>query len=311
MVWFFMLGCSFRPAVPPLASAYTSPDPAALASCPSATARTFPIEQVVEVPMRLDRVTGLPTVEVVVEGRPARFLVDTGAGANVLSRRVVERLGLDVRVAGAVGTAGGEVGSGRASATLQLGTLRIDDPEIVVLDRSHLRSVLLGTTLVEFDGILGWPVLGAGRTTLDYGAERLRLEPSAAPTADERVGPMVWQDAPVASAMVGGRARPVLLDTGATLTVMEQGEDDPLPVEDGRPRKMNGGPGAPPVPFRRTTGPVEIHALGLGRVYGRLDVTEIPTGPSGNCARGALGSDFFAGRVLVVDGVRGTAGIQP
>ena len=86
-----------------------------------------------------------------VNGKPTRFMVDTGATAVTLSQAEAERLGLDWRRApmGQANTANGTV----PVHTLQLGTVRVGDLVInnvgAVVLPAQLPHVLLGNTFLS------------------------------------------------------------------------------------------------------------------------------------------------------------------
>jgi clan AA aspartic protease (TIGR02281 family) len=101
--------------------------PALLALCGCASEpRVLPSNeaaQVVTLPMQLDEVH--PSIEVMVNGRPARLLLDTGADQIVLSSSAARRLGLPVRSTGTPGSgaAGTYIASTTAIADLGAGAI--------------------------------------------------------------------------------------------------------------------------------------------------------------------------------------------
>ena len=90
-----------------------------------------------------------------VNGRPVRFIVDTGATYTALSRTVAQRIGLDYRTGRPTQTM---TANGAVSGWLvTLGSVRVGDlsergMEAVVFDNDALPVVLLGTNfLARFD----------------------------------------------------------------------------------------------------------------------------------------------------------------
>jgi predicted aspartyl protease len=111
-------------------------------------------------------------LEVMVNGKPVRLVLDTGAAGIVLSRPAAERVGL-TRVAGAtvrgIGDNAKLSGGYRAIAeSFRVGDVAFRDALISVADQS-----LSGLQ----DGLIGSNVLGEFLITLDFGARKLRLDP--------------------------------------------------------------------------------------------------------------------------------------
>lgn len=101
-----------------------------------------------------------------VNGKPTRFMVDTGATAVTLSQAEAERLGLDWRRAPMVqaNTANGTV----PAHTLQLGTVRVGDLALTnvaaVVLPAQLPHILLGNTFLS-------------RVSMKRDNDTMRLEP--------------------------------------------------------------------------------------------------------------------------------------
>lgn len=129
-----------------------------------------------EVPLRpfVSGATRMRTfgLEVVVNGKPARLVLDTGAAGIVLSHPAAERVGLtrvtDATVRG-IGDNAKLTGGYRAIAErLQIGDVEYRDAVISVADQS-----LVG---IE-DGLIGSNVLGEFLITLDFAGGKMRLDP--------------------------------------------------------------------------------------------------------------------------------------
>jgi predicted aspartyl protease/Tfp pilus assembly protein PilF len=111
-------------------------------------------------------------LDVLVNGKPARLVLDTGASGIVLSRPAAERVGL-VRVTDATVTGIGDnskmSGGYRAIAErFRIGDVEYSDAVINVADQSFVG--------IE-DGLIGSNVLAEFLITLDFAAGKLRLEP--------------------------------------------------------------------------------------------------------------------------------------
>jgi predicted aspartyl protease len=111
-------------------------------------------------------------LEVMVNGRPARLVLDTGAAGIVLSHPAAERVGL-TRVADATVRGIGDntklTGGYQAIAErFRIGEVEFRDALVRVADQSFVG--------IE-DGLIGSNVLGEFLITLDFAAGKLRLDP--------------------------------------------------------------------------------------------------------------------------------------
>jgi predicted aspartyl protease len=104
-----------------------------------------------------------------VNGKPARFVLDTGAGGNVITPEAARRLGLaSSQKATAVGTAN-RVDAGVA-------TLRRLAVGSVVLEHAPIFIIPLPEAL-QADGLIGYPFLRRFVVTIDWPNSRLLLTP--------------------------------------------------------------------------------------------------------------------------------------
>jgi predicted aspartyl protease len=111
-------------------------------------------------------------LEVTVNGRPARLVLDTGAAGIVLSHPAAERVGLmrvtDATVRG-IGDNAKMTGGYRAIAErFRIGDVEYRDAVISVADQSFVG--------IE-DGLIGSNMLGEFLITLDFAGGKLRLDP--------------------------------------------------------------------------------------------------------------------------------------
>ena len=132
--------------------------------------------QATEVPLRgfVNPATRVRTfgLEVLVNGKPARLVLDTGAAGITMSRAAAERIGLqrvtDVTVRG-IGDNAKLTGGYRAIAEhFRIGDVEYRDAVIAVADQS-----LVG---IE-DGLIGTNVMDEFQITLDFAGGKLRLDP--------------------------------------------------------------------------------------------------------------------------------------
>jgi hypothetical protein len=123
---------------------------------------------------------GLPVVEVMVNGHPRRFIVDTGAAFTVLASDFAAECGVlpipgkDI-LAGTSTTR--KVGIQPAIIdSFRIGKLQIRNHPAVILQASDLRFRLFGLlTVFKIDGIVGWNALRNLHVTIDYAHEELRI----------------------------------------------------------------------------------------------------------------------------------------
>jgi hypothetical protein len=112
-------------------------------------------------------------------GHPLSVLVDTGAGATVVSLALVEKLGLELeKISAAGGGAGGvslEVFSVQ-DATLKLGKLTPRVRQLMAMDFEHINHGLACKGCEPVDAILGVDVFEAQSAVIDYGSSSLFLK---------------------------------------------------------------------------------------------------------------------------------------
>jgi predicted aspartyl protease len=168
-------------------------------------------------------------LEVMVNGRPARLVLDTGAAGIVLSHVAAERVGL-ARVAAAtvrgIGDNAKMTGGYRAIAErFRIGDVEYRDAVISVADQNFVG--------IE-DGLIGSNELGEFLITLDFAGGKLRLDPlpdyhPGEEFADRTVSPQMENATRVfrfghlllVPARVGNAAnRMFVLDTGAANTLI-------------------------------------------------------------------------------------------
>ncbi|HZO87310.1 MAG TPA: aspartyl protease family protein [Chthonomonadaceae bacterium] len=163
--------------------------------------------------------TGEVVVRASINGKPPRkFMVDTGAGITMLMPDVAKELGLALGAKLNLG-AGGGAAAGRVTrvASIQVGSARVKDVNVVVSDISSFRA-LIGADLA---GILGYNFLSQFQVTLDYGAQRLTLAPASAPLpSGDPAGLDIGPNVPIVEARIGGQKCRMMLDTGAMWTIL-------------------------------------------------------------------------------------------
>ncbi|MGE0482120.1 MAG: aspartyl protease family protein [Phycisphaerae bacterium] len=167
------------------------------------------------VPFSLDR--GKIVVEARVNGRgPFPFVLDTGAGANILNQDLADELGLETTGKTKVGD---PTNPESISATIvrldsiQLGDARFEGLRALAWDRGALYG---GANAPR--GILGYPLFAKCLLTLDYGAQRIELTRGELPKADG-VGVIDYRiehgGIPTFEIKIAGQRVPAHLDSGA------------------------------------------------------------------------------------------------
>ena len=148
-------------------------------------------------------------VDAVAGGKPLRLVLDTGAGANVLTPDAARRLGLSLRDADFQVKGAGDAPMSAKLATipeLKLGALTLKRVATVVVP-------LPGA--LECDGLLGYPLFARFVTTLDYAARRVTLAPPGTRPGGVPVVLRLANNIPEVEASVDGIRSWFRLDTGA------------------------------------------------------------------------------------------------
>ncbi|RAK52616.1 retropepsin-like aspartic protease [Phenylobacterium deserti] len=137
-------------------------------------------------------VSGHQTVEGQINGKPATFVLDTGANVSVVHAGYAEMFGLSPQrgVAGAaMGLGGGLQASRSAIDALQVGAVSIRQEHLMLADLSQLTTVLGRLSATPIHGIIGQDVMRRQRAVIDVARPMLYLQPAAAepaPVAAER-----------------------------------------------------------------------------------------------------------------------------
>lgn len=155
----------------------------------------------------------LPAVEVLVNGSPARFILDTGVGETLLDRGIAERLGLEslgVEPIHFPAGPAGEVDHGILSE-LQLDALLVRGVPVQI---HPVRESFAGLLPFPVDGVLGTGLFSQVQTSLDYPRRRLRLSPGRRLAAGEPLY-LAGEQYPLVEARLNDRLDTLLfLDTG-------------------------------------------------------------------------------------------------
>jgi hypothetical protein len=193
--------------------------PACATAQPARTPVTAPAEASVDIPFTLLE-GGNIVVSVTMNGRPARFLVDSGASATVLAPASAAAAGVSTQEAVEAQAGGGQVGARAGSlASLVVGTWELHPLPVAVMK--------LGVA-GDYDGVLGNDVLHQRLVEIDFPRARLRLHPegpglrqSFARTMTRLPATTTLESLMVVQVDLDRRgAMPAVLDLGATSSVV-------------------------------------------------------------------------------------------
>lgn len=213
---------------------YTSP----LTSRPKVTP---PVPAKIEVPFELKG--GLVFVKVKVNGKPANFILDSGAPILVLHPRLAAK---------AIDTLEGKGISGALQLQrvevpdFEFGTLHQQQVEAITLDLSHLEKI----TNRPIDGLIGYSTLKDYEVLLDYKNKLLTLFKPDATDFHKAVKPKAEMDftlqahIPVVAAKIGTQTLYFGLDTGAEANLIDLRSQNKLSPKDYRKSKTGRVSGA-------------------------------------------------------------------
>ncbi len=110
--------------------------------------------------------SGLYYTTVVIDGKPFRFLLDSGS-SNLLYRKTFEVLGLEASGSDRIEDATGRISTtGRTLISrLRLGDLIIENAGFLVTDKPDVKCL-------EADGVIGWEIMNSGYWTFQPGAKK-------------------------------------------------------------------------------------------------------------------------------------------
>ena len=222
---------------------WTRPPAATLGETGQALGGYFTARGYTALPLRRDLGNHLE-VAARINGRPGRFLLDTGAQISVVNRSSLKRFGLSavrtsVRVYGAVGGPGEQIQAALAS-TLQVGPCAASPFLLGVSDLSTLNHGRRqgGSGGGNFDGIIGADLLQSFDFVVDTGSPRLfarSVGGQAAANAHPDLGNFLrergFAEVPMRRVSISdfevvadiNRRRAVMLvDTGAAVTLLDR-----------------------------------------------------------------------------------------
>lgn len=149
-------------------------------------------------------------LDVMVNGKPAKFIVDSGAGLNVITTAAAKRLGIEGGTTIQTGGAGKE---SRPAKLVNLESVKIGDAEV----RNDPAIVLDLPPVLACDGLVGYSFLRHFASTFDYDQNQLtfhdatRFKAPADATATEL---KIAMNHPHVKGEIAGESGWFLLDTG-------------------------------------------------------------------------------------------------
>jgi clan AA aspartic protease (TIGR02281 family) len=122
--------------------------------------------------------SNLIIVDSTINGAGAKMILDTGAGATIVSKKAAERFGLEI-----AGTSCPGMGAG---GDVQMDTVEIDSLVVGSVSHRNVKSMTMDLSSIcgkleeEVDGIIGYDILSSTRLTIDYPARQLVLQEAPA-----------------------------------------------------------------------------------------------------------------------------------
>ena len=191
---------------------------------------TFPARPVV-LPL-LQSPSGIPMIEVTIEGKKHNFWLDTGSSMSIVSSAVAIECGIEpltrdtLEVATTTGRVPAQAG---AIGHLQLGGVDIRNTTalIVANERMQVRLAdpLGGTTIVQIEGVVGYDIIRRLDIRLDYVNHRVTMMRPDSSIRPPRTGRnLFWVGTPIVR-LVTSKGIPLHfnLDTGAQETYSTDG----------------------------------------------------------------------------------------
>ncbi|MGH7681307.1 MAG: retropepsin-like aspartic protease [Candidatus Eiseniibacteriota bacterium] len=112
------------------------------------------------------------TVEARLDGRPARFIIDTGAGGTIVDSSAAAEYKLKLRLrskkGGGVGSTSMPMGS-VAKHDLRLAGIDLSNTKLLTIDLSHVNAGLKKAKVNPVVGVIGADVLWRHHAVIDYG----------------------------------------------------------------------------------------------------------------------------------------------
>lgn len=211
---------------------------------------TYP-DETIEVPMTLTP-SGIPQIELEINGKKKVFWIDTGAKLTVLSSDTAKECGIvpltEKTLEAGTSTSKNVEVLPTIIPKLQIDSLLIQNHPALILDESDLTFKSMGLfTLFKIDGLLGWNALQHLSLELDYLQKKLSIHnpketlPSSAPRN------LFWAGCPIVRVQSeDGTPLHFGFDSGSSHTFIRENIFQKVPTPSPRPktiRKIGGAGG--------------------------------------------------------------------
>ena len=273
-------------------------------------------QEEVIVPMRINR-AGHAMVEVVINGVPKWFIIDTCADMSVITKSIAEESGVipNMDHACEIGTSTiMDVSAIPASIDeLKIGDLTLRNHRVYHMNDADLEFRLLFLTILKIEGILGWNAIRAMHLELDYAKEQVLIAKPNTAQAERKIG-WAGESQPLVRVLTDdGTPLWFRLDTGSTDTFLYSDVYKKLDLTAARTRNERvGGAGG----FEKvTTDVISDFALTLDRtrfLFSSMSVRptndEVSYLGTPECwarADGLMGIDIAKGGKLIIDVIAG------
>lgn len=117
--------------------------------------------------------------KVTINGKTARFIIDTGASASCIDERLMDDFQLIPEAMNQqIGTASGSLIPRVAhNNILELGEWRYENASILTMDMTFINNALKSEGMRSVHGLLGADYLIASQAIIDYGKQQIYLKP--------------------------------------------------------------------------------------------------------------------------------------
>lgn len=252
---------------------------------------------------------GIPSVEVKINGKVKRFLLDTGAGLSVISSDVAEECGVH-----SLTTSSNVAGTGTSKQvafhptiidSLLLGGLIIRNHPAMIIDKKDMHIKVLGIfTVLKIEGIIGWNAIKNMDLEIDFNNELVSVRQPKRIESDKKN--LFWLGYPLIST-TDKNGVPLIfgIDTGAkrssiTHNILKKISTDSVITKKIEVSSAGGS--------ERISSKI-IPALDIRLNEHMLHFTNIGTTASKSSIffkrDGVLGSDIAAGRIMRIDYLNG------
>jgi hypothetical protein len=126
-------------------------------------------------------ISGVPTLQVGVNGKRKKFLLDTGAGLSVISSEVAQECQifplLDQKAKAGTSTTKKVEIQPAVIEDLKIGDISIKNHPVIIIDQQDLEFKLLGLfTIMKIEGIIGWNAIQNLLVEIDYQNKIITLQ---------------------------------------------------------------------------------------------------------------------------------------